>query len=170
MSDILDRHARLSQTLAAIDFFLDIEGAYLRIAPMMQQAGELAAKAAMAQSIAKANLDIATAEAADRLRQSLPPGRGGEASQAKIDSMVPLDVDVQKAEQAHITAQFEAALCDKLWKAWEAQSRLLTKASDMMNSGWFASSGALRMQRREKMHEVRAAQTPIHRPIRRPTS
>ena len=167
MSDILDQHAKLSRDLAAIDFFLDIEGAYMRMAPLMQQAGELAARAAMVQNIAKHNLDVITAEAADRLRQSLPAGRGGEVSQAKIDSMVPLDVDVQAAEREHITAQFEAALCERLWRSWEAQSRLLQKASDMQGSALLTPS-PLTKQRRERMHELRTAGTKP--PIRRPTS
>ena len=135
---------------------------------MVEAAGVLAADADRVENDAKHNYEIARAAAAARLRQT--PIGGKEPSQARIDSMLPLEEDVQQARIALDDASYEAQVCTVLFRSMETQSRLLTKASDMVISGLISPDAALDARRRD-MRQARMAsrpqpqEAPIGRPV-----
>jgi hypothetical protein len=84
------------------------------------------------------------------------PVNGKEPSQARIDSMVPLDPEVVAAKTAVATATYAADVCTKLHKSFESQARLLSKVSDLHASGYFVPpmTPALHNQRRAEMRDA----------------
>jgi hypothetical protein len=155
-SAILQKYYELRQYLGIE--LNDLEDAYLKTPRIVEEAGYLAAEANRNENDAKHMLEVVTAEAADRLRAV--PVNGKPPSQAYIESVLPADPEVRRARDYHDQTRFEAAVCVSLFRAFETQSRLLTKASDMVLSGWFAPGAALDPARREIRQATLRTQKP----------
>ena len=148
-NEILERYERLRQYLG-LDI-RDLENQFIRVPRIQQEAAELAAAANQVVEFAKYNLKLAEAQAAAHIREV--PVHGKEPSQARIDSMVPLDPEVQAAQKAVIVATNEAQHCSGLVKSFDSQSWLLRKASDLASTGYFSPS-QLREQRRQELRDA----------------
>ena len=148
---IMERYERLSQYLG-LDI-RDLEKEFIRVPRIQQEAAELAAAAAQVVEYAKYNIRVAEAEAAARIREI--PVHGKEPSQARIDSMLPLDPEVQAAHKALIVATNEAVHCSGLAKSFDSQSWLLRKASDLASTGYFQPPWQID-QRRQELRDANA--------------
>ena len=162
---IREKYYRLADHLG-LDL-LDMEGGFMRTPRVLQDAGELAAKADEASNLARHALDIAVATVADRLRQV--PVNGKEPSQARIESMVPLDPDVQHARNAHAAAIYDAKICSALFESFKQQAFLLTKAADMVVAGYITPA-ALNNQLRGEIRRARVAAEEQEKRYARPGS
>jgi len=147
---ILERYKKLSQYVGLN--LLDLEHCFQVTPNAIQEAGELVAAADMIRDQAKNAVLVAMAEAGERMRLVLVGGK--EPSQVKIDSMMPLDPEVQAAKQVVSTSTYEADLCAALFRALETQARLLGKAADMVVSGYLTPT-ALNDQRRAQANDER---------------
>jgi DNA polymerase III delta prime subunit len=147
--------------------FLEIDRAYMETGKILQQAGELAAEADAQESAAKHTLDIIKAEASERLR-AIPVG-GKDPSEARIASLLPMEQDVQDAREAFDRSHYEAQVCETLYKSLADQSRLLTKASDMIMGGYISPSAAYEDRRNEIRRARVAADREGQERIGRPT-
>src|SRR5262245_50423341 len=116
-SPILTQCYRLREHLG-IDM-MALEEAFMTTPTILQSAGELVAEADQAENIAKHELEVAKAEASERIRQIPADQRWSEA---RIASMIPLDRDVRTAQRLFDTARFEAQICETLYKSLDVQS------------------------------------------------
>jgi hypothetical protein len=164
MTDLLERHARLSKYLG-IDID-DIEEAFKTTFPISQEAGELAARADHLKLIAKYNLELAEANAAQRIRSV--PVNGKPPGQTTIDSMVPMDQEVQDAQQVYADAAYEAKVCEVLYENLRSQGMSLNKLADLHTTGYFNPS-ALTEQRRAEIRRAFLEADQRRKPIPRPT-
>lgn len=155
-SHLLDRCYNLRNHLG-LDL-ADLETAFMRTPSILQQAGELVAEADEAVNTCRHELDIAKAEAAERYRDS------GVTVEARIASMVPLDSTVRLCNRRLIAARFEMEVCESLYKALEVQSRLLSRAADMIVSG-FITPNVINERRRAEIRRAREEeqQESVHR-------
>jgi hypothetical protein len=144
-SPILRRYYDLRQYLG-IDL-LELDKAFNETPKMFQQAGELAADADANENAAKHALDVIRAEAGERIRSVAIHGK--DPSEARIASLLPLDGDVQEARTALDNTRYESQVCTALYKSLEVQSRLLSKASDMVLSSYMSPSVVLDQRRAE---------------------
>lgn len=152
MTTILEEHERLRQFLAKDP--LDIERSFMTVPMIQQEAGELAARAIRVLDVAENNVKIARANVADRIRQILVHGK--EPSQARIDSMLPKDEEVQQAEQVCRDAKYEASICRTLCESLKSQSMMMHKVADLVTAGFFQPS-VLTDRAREEMRRARIA-------------
>jgi hypothetical protein len=159
---ILRRYYDLRQHLGFGDP-MDLDRAFLVTVPILEEAGRLAAEANAIENAAKHTLDIIKAEAGVRIRSI--PISGKDPSEARIVAQLPLELDVQEARSALDVAHYEAEVCQSLCKAFEAQARLLGKASDMALKG-FVSPDHQYEKRRAEVREARVAAegTRVERP------
>jgi hypothetical protein len=149
---ILTRYQRLSKYVG-LDL-LDLERCFMVTPNALQEAGELVAAADQVKNETRDVLAVAVAAAADRQRQVLIGGK--EPSQARIDSLIPLDRDVMIAKKALSDATYEADLCQVLFRSLEVQSRLLGKAADMVVAGYLSPT-VLQDQARAGLRAARIA-------------
>jgi hypothetical protein len=165
-SPILLRYYDLRQYMG-LDL-LNLDRAYMETSKILQEAGELAAKADYIENASRHTLDIIRAEASARLRTILIHGK--EPSEARIAAMLPLETDVQDAREALDKARYEAAACSSLYKSLEAQSRLLGKASDMVMSSYYAPTAAYADKRRVEMRDTKVIERkqPSEKQVGRP--
>lgn len=131
-------------------------------------AGKLAADADAEETAARHTYDVVKADASSRLRSCLVAGK--EPSEARITALLPLEKDVQAARALYDQAKYEAQVCDTLYKSYDAQSRLLGKASDRATSRYLSPTAAYEKDRAD-LHEARIAnEERLHGgPIGRPT-
>ena len=143
---------------------LDLEGDFTKTPRILEEVAELAARAEEAKNIAKHNLDIAVAEASDRIRQ---PWLAQGAAQTRIDSdlriLVPLAPEVRAAREDYTATIRDADLCAGLFTTIKDQSRLLGKAADMLCSGYI-NPATLNDQRRAEIRRATNAQERVRRP------
>jgi hypothetical protein len=151
---------------------IDLDKMYTETPRILQDAVELAAEADFDEMVARHTYDVIKAEASDRIRSVLVAGK--EPSEARIDKLIPLEQDVQNARVVLNKAQRDAQVCTGLYRSLDMQSRLLGKASDMINSGFISPSAAYDERRRElrKARLEAEARNPLEmeRPLGRPTS
>lgn len=152
MSELIDHFERLRRYLTTDP--LDIENTFATTPMIMQEAGELAARAIRIRDTAKDNIGVAEANATDRLRKILVNGK--EPAQNRIDSMLPKDEEVQQAKEAHRAAAYDAHICQTLCESLKSQSMTSYKVADLVVSGYFQPS-ALAARRREGLHAAREA-------------
>lgn len=135
MSGLMDEdvYERLRQYVG-IDV-LNIEGGFITTPMVLLQAGELASKALGIRDRAKQQLELAEAHAAQAIRSV--PVQGKEPSQNRIDSMVPLDDDVQTAKTAYNQAAEHARTWENLHDSLKTQSMLMHKVADLTTTGYF---------------------------------
>ncbi|MBO0736277.1 MAG: hypothetical protein J2P48_06875 [Alphaproteobacteria bacterium] len=126
----------------------ELENAFMATPGILQQAGELVAEADEVVNTCRHELDIAKAEAAERYRDS------GVTVEARISSMIPLDSTVRLCNRRLINARFEMEVCDSLYKALEVQSRLLSRAADMIVSGYISPT-VINERRRAEIRRAR---------------
>jgi hypothetical protein len=167
-SPLMDRYRDLEKHLG-IDM-TDLEHAFMATPRILQEAGELAAKADEYKVLAKYAIEVASAEAAQRIREVQVPnyqGKMAEPSQNRIDSQLPLCEEVQQAHRLYARASYEAEVCASLHEAFAHQSRLLSKTADMVVSG-FITPGVLQDQRRADYQRARREQVKPNSRMHRP--
>lgn len=144
---------------------LELDHAFMVTPTILQSAGELAAEADRDEAVAKHNFDIAKGEAGERLRAV----RAG-ISEARLATLVPLDNEVKSARKAVELATFESSICTSLYKAFDAQWRMVNKAVDMIAAGYVNPEQAHLQRRAEINRARRAAQTDAPmKPLVRPS-
>lgn len=159
--DLMEEYNRLRFYLG-IDL-MDLEQAFMTTPRILQDAGELAAAADAVENLTKHALEVTRAETADRLRQSASASSGRELSEARINSLLPLHEEVREAVRAYDDAIRQAQICQALYKSLEVQSRLLTKAADMLISG-FITPTSIHDARRAEINRVRRREGQLGRP------
>jgi hypothetical protein len=123
---------------------------------LIMEAGEYCSIAISRQDQAANDLKERTAEAADKLRQSLTAeGTGKAASETRVTAALPkhklVIAATRELEAAKLDRQLWAALVD----AARAKQSALTKACDMTMAGYLAPSAAYN-DRKKELHAGRA--------------
>lgn len=151
MTEIMDEYYKMREYLGIN--VLDITGSFQTVPRILDAAGELYARANKNLAMAKYNIQIAEANAAANIR--LTPMNGKAPSVAAIETMVPLDPEVQEAVKVWANALYEANACEGLHEALKGQWIMMHKVSDLTMTGYF-NPGALPPERPNREANIRA--------------
>jgi hypothetical protein len=127
----------------------DLDNELMKMPPLVQEAAELAAIAMNDENACHLALDIIKAEVGLQLRQEQE-----KITEAAIERLLPLSVEVQEARSNYNHAKTYAGLCGDLVRSLRTKSSLLQKACEMTVAGFITPSAAYE-RRRAAMNAAR---------------
>lgn len=136
---------------AALDL-TDIDEELMRIAVLIQEAGECSALANEIRETAKDDVEQAKAHVAGELREI--PYKNKQRSESMIDTEIPLNEGYRNSLRQLSQARMDAALWATVVEALRVKSMQIRTAADLLTSG-FITTDYIRDKRRREIREAK---------------